>query len=389
MIEPTTESVQDIAASTIEPVDEIVYPSAPTENGHARVPALAHAVPEAVVPPAAVAASLTTEQLRDAHYWMALARGIDDRMWVLNRQGMAPFVISCCGHEAAQVGSAMALAPRVDWVLPYYRDLGVMLVLGMTPREAMLQFLAKGADPCSGGRQMPGHWSYPALKVVTGSSPVATQLLHATGIALASKLKREPHVTAVYFGEGCTAGGDFHEGLNFAAIHRLPVVFFCENNGYAISVPQDKEMAVANVADRAGAYGMPGEVVDGNNVMAVYAAMCRAVARARRGDGPTLLEAKTYRLVPHSSDDDDRVYRTREEVESWRRRDPIEAFRRRLQELGVLNEGLVEETKRRIARDVDDATEFAAAAPYQPVERVFDNVYARAAYRAVQLPTGA
>jgi 2-oxoisovalerate dehydrogenase E1 component alpha subunit len=261
-------------------------------------------------------------------------------------------------------------------VLPYYRDLGVMLVLGLTPRDAMLQFLARGADPCSGGRQMPGHWSYPRLKVVTGSSPVATQILHATGVALASKLKREAHVTAVYFGEGCTAGGDFHEGLNFAGIHRLPVVFVCENNGYAISVPQCKEMAVADVAARAAGYGMPGEIVDGNDLVACYQVMRQAVDRARRGDGPTLLEAKTYRLVPHSSDDDDRAYRSRDEVEQWRRKDPVDRFRRYLVEHGVLDERLIEETRRRVAHEVDDATEVAERAPYAPPETAFSHVYA-------------
>jgi 2-oxoisovalerate dehydrogenase E1 component alpha subunit len=324
-------------------------------------------------------AGLSAQRLLDAHYWMTLARALDDRMWALNRQGKAPFVISCCGHEAAQVGSALALTPGADWVLPYYRDLGVMLVLGLTPREAMLQFMARAADPCSGGRQMPGHWSYPRLRVVTGSSPVATQILHATGVALASKLKREPDVTAVYFGEGSTAGGDFHEGLNFAGIHRLPVVFVCENNGYAISQRQSKEMAVDNVADRAAGYGMPGEVVDGNDLIAVYGAMRRAVERARRGDGPTLLEAKTYRLVPHSSDDDDRIYRSREEVAAWRRRDPLTLFRSQLTDLGVLDEPAVQATLRRVAQEVDDATAYAEQAPPAPPQSALTHVYADAA----------
>ncbi len=380
MIQPTMTSDHDGALSAPDAVQQGVRPSGTTVASPET--ATAH-----VAPPAPGATwwrhgalhdqpSLSPQQLLSAHYWMTLARALDERMWALNRQGKAHFVISCCGHEAAQVGSALALRPGTDWVLPYYRDLGVMLVLGMTAREVMVQFLARDGDPCSGGRQMPNHWSYPRLKVVTGSSPVATQILHATGIALASKIKREPHVTAVYFGEGCTAEGDFHEGLNFAGIHRLPVVFFCENNGYAISVPQCKEMPVANVADRAGAYGMPGEVVDGMDLLEVYRAMRRAVDHARRGEGPTLIEAKTYRFVPHSSDDDDRTYRSREEVEQWKRRDPIELFRRRLFELGVLNESLLEETRRRIAREVDDATEYAEQLPYPPVESAFTHVYA-------------
>ena len=367
MIEPTTASDRD---GVLSPAVPDLLAAAPAAGSVA----VANG-------PAALRLDETTGELApplllQGYYFMALARALDERMWALNRQGKAPFVISCQGHEAIQIGSALALRPGEDWVLPYYRDLGVLLVLGMSAREAMLQALARAADPCSGGRQMPGHWSYPRLKVVTGSSPVATQILHATGVALASKIKREPHVTAAYFGEGCTAGGDFHEGLNFAAIHRLPVVFVCENNGYAISVPQRLEMAVANVGDRAAAYGLPGEIVDGNDVVACYHAMQRAVERARRGDGPTLLEAKTYRLVPHSSDDDDRVYRSREEVDQWRRQDPLARFRRYLMEMGALDAGLAEDTERRVAREVDDATEYALHEPYAAPDTALTHVYA-------------
>lgn len=368
MIEPTTMSDRDTEMSRMVlggVLEEFQQPE-PVADGRERAPGAR----------AFGATALTDEQLREAYYFILLARALDDRMWAFNRQGKAPFVISCAGHEGIQVGSAMALRPGEDWVLPYYRDLGVMLVLGMTPREAMLQFLARADDPCSGGRQMPGHWSYPRLKVVTASSPVATQILHATGVALASKLKREPHVTAVYFGEGSTAGGDFHEGLNFAGIYQLPVVFVCENNGYAISEPQSREMPIGNVADRAAAYGMVGEVVDGNDVVGSYEAMRRAVERARDGGGPTLLEAKTYRLVPHSSDDDDRVYRSREEVLSWKQKDPVDRFRRQLLESGVLDAHMVEDVQRRVAAEVDDATEFAERAPYASPDTAFRHVYA-------------
>ena len=369
MIDTTTRSGQGGEASAAA-VGTLHVPEASPGVGAARV-AGSHT--------SSLPAGVTTQQLLDAHYYLSLARALDDRMWVLNRQGKAPFVISCAGHEAAQVGSAMALRQGEDWVLPYYRDLGVMLVLGMTAREVMLQFLARADDVCSGGRQMPGHWSYPRLRVVTASSPVATQILHATGVALASKIKREPHVTAVYFGDGCTAGGDFHEGLNFAGIHSLPVVFICENNGYAISEPQTMEMPIRNVADRAAGYGMPGEAVDGMDVLAVYRATRRAVERARRGEGPTLIEAKTYRLTPHSSDDDDRVYRSREEVEQWKRRDPLLCFRRTLMERGALDKAKLDETTRRIAREVDDAQAFAEAAPIPSPATALRHVYADAA----------
>jgi 2-oxoisovalerate dehydrogenase E1 component alpha subunit len=365
MIEPTTLSEADREASPGAPGPASAghrHPEGGRPNGHARA--------------GEGLAGLSVSQLRDAAYHITLTRALDERMRALNRQGKAPFAVSCAGHEAAQIGSTMALVPGEDWVLPYYRDLGVMIALGFTAREAMLQFLARAADPCSGGRQMPNHWSSRRLKVLSASSPVGTQILHATGIALASKLKHEPHVTAVYFGEGTTAGGDFHEGLNFAAIHRLPVVFVCENNGYAISQPAQSEMPVASVADRAVAYAMPGESVDGNDVLAVYGAMRRAVERARRGEGPTLLEARTYRLVPHTSDDDDRVYRSREELAHWQAQDPILRFRRTLLDAGIVDGGQVEETARRVAREVDEATDFALQAPYAAPETVLRHVYA-------------
>jgi 2-oxoisovalerate dehydrogenase E1 component alpha subunit len=326
-----------------------------------------------------VLGGLSAERLLHGYYLLTLARALDDRMWAMQRQGKAPFVVACSGHEAAQIGSALALQPRQDWVLPYYRDLGVMLVLGMTPREVMLDFLARAEGPSSGGRQMPNHWSSRELRVVSQSSIVGSQIIHATGVALATQIRREPDVTAVYFGEGATAGGDFHEGLNFAAIRKLPVIFVCENNGYAISVPAEKEMPVQHVAERAAAYAMPGEVVDGMDLLAVYGAMSRAVERARSGGGPTLLEAKVYRFVPHTSDDDDRAYRSREEVERWRQRDPLELFRRRLEESGLLDEALQEETKRRVMREVDDATEYAERAPFASPETVYRHVYAEAA----------
>jgi 2-oxoisovalerate dehydrogenase E1 component alpha subunit len=382
MIEPTTLSGREGGATGRRGGDAAAGGRAAPATGEDDPPLLSPAARiaglEALIsgPPDGLRGGLSDSRLLAAYHAITLTRALDERMRALNRQGKAPFAVSCCGHEAAQVGSALALRPGEDWVVPYYRDLGVMIVLGLTAREAMLQFLSRAGDPCSGGRQMPSHWSLPRLKVLSGGSPVGTQILHATGIALASKLKREPHVTAVYFGEGATAGGDFHEGLNFAAIHRLPVVFFCENNGYAISQPQPTEMPVPNVADRAPAYAMPGEVVDGNDVVAVYAAMGRAVARARRGDGPTLLEAKTYRLVPHTSDDDDRAYRSREEVAHWQARDPLPWFRDRLLEWGVLTPQLVAEEERHVAQEVDEATDYAERAPLPDPATLTRHVYA-------------
>ena len=294
---------------------------------------------------------------------MRLARAIDERMWLINRQGRAPFVISCQGQEGAQVGIAATLRPGSDWVAPYYRDAGVVLWFGMTARDQMLSFFARREDPNSGGRQMPGHFGNRRLQILTGGSPVATQLLHAAGIALASKQRKEDAVTAAFFGEGAASQGDTHEAMNFAGIHKLAVVFVCENNGYAISVPQSSQMAIQNVADRAAGYGFPGVVVDGNDVLACYEVASKAVERARRGEGPTLIEAKTYRFTAHSSDDDDKRYRPAEEVAIWRQKDPVQRFARYLREAGILTDPVEDEITERASQQVDEATEYAENAP--------------------------
>lgn len=306
---------------------------------------------------------LETELNLRAYRLMLLARTIDEREWMLNRQGKIPFVVSCQGQEATQVGMALALRAGVDHVLPYYRDLGLVLALGMTPTEVFLNLFAKAGDPNSGGRQMPNHWAHTQLRIYSHSSPVATQIPQAAGVALASRIRGEDEVTLVTFGEGASSKGDFHEALNFAGIHKLPVVFACENNRYAISVPQVKQMAIENVADRAAAYGIAGEIVDGQDLTAVYAATRRAVQRARAGEGSTLLEAKTYRIVPHTSDDDDRRYRAREEVAEWKRRDPILLFKQWLLEQGSWDETRDQALRQQVFDEVSKAQKEAEAAP--------------------------
>jgi 2-oxoisovalerate dehydrogenase E1 component subunit alpha len=305
---------------------------------------------------------LSDEQALRIYEVMRLARAVDERMWLINRQGRAPFVISCQGQEGAQVGTAAALRPGTDWVAPYYRDAGVILWFGMTARDQMLSFFARREDPNSAGRQMPGHFGSRRLHILTGGSPVATQLLHAAGLALASKQRKEDAVTAVYFGEGSASQGDTHEAMNFAGVHKLAVIFVCENNGYAISVPQSAQMAIADLADRAAGYGFPGVVVDGNDVLACYEVARQAVDRARRGEGPTLIEAKTYRFTAHSSDDDDKRYRQAEEVAIWRQKDPIQRYATYLREAGTLTEKVEEEITERITQQVDEATEYAEQA---------------------------
>ncbi|AGK54821.1 thiamine pyrophosphate-dependent dehydrogenase E1 component subunit alpha [Bacillus sp. 1NLA3E] len=321
------------------------------------------------------ALGLSDEKVLEMYETMLLARRIDERMWLLNRAGKIPFVISCQGQEAAQVGAAFALDKEQDYILPYYRDLGVVLTFGMTTKEIMLSGFAKAEDPNSGGRQMPGHFGQKKNRIVTGSSPVTTQVPHAVGIALAGKMEKKNLVTFVTFGEGSSNQGDFHEGANFAAVHKLPVIFMCENNKYAISVPISKQMACEKVSDRAIGYGMPGFTVNGNDPLEVYQVVKDACDRARRGDGPTLVETVSYRLTPHSSDDDDRSYRAQDEVAEAKTNDPILTFGAYLKEVGILDDQLEKQINDRFLKMINEATDYAELAPYAEPEEALKFVY--------------
>jgi len=322
------------------------------------------------------ALGLSGEDLVAMYRSIVTARLLDEAALRQNRMGRAPFVVPGAGHEGCQIGTAWAMRRGVDIWLPYYRDLGVVLVAGMTPVEVFLGVFAKAEDPSSGGRQMPSHWGSRRLGIISGSSPIATQVPHAAGIAYAVKYREEDAVVGCWFGDGATSEGDWHEGLNFAGIHRLPVVFVCENNQYAISVPQSKQMAVKDVAVRAEGYGFPGVVVDGNDVLACYAAMRKAHERARAGEGPTLIECKTYRYLPHTSDDDDKSYRSREEVEEARHRDPVVQFGRYLTEHGVIDEAGDEalriEVKTKIESAIQAAWEAQDPEPESALRHVFE-----------------
>lgn len=318
---------------------------------------------------------LTDEQVMEMYKTMLLARKIDERMWLLNRAGKIPFVISCQGQEAAQVGAAFALDREKDWTAPYYRDIGVVLAFGMTPKDLMLSAFAKAEDPNSGGRQMPGHFGQKKNRILTGSSPVATQVPHAVGVALAGKMEKKEFVSFVTLGDGSTNQGDFHEGLNFAGVHKLPVITMVENNKYAISVPYNLQVASENISIRAKSYGMHGVTVDGNDPIAVYEAVKEARERALNGDGPSLIEAVTNRLTSHSSDDDDRAYREREEIEEAKKHDCIPTFSNYLKETGVLTEEKEKELLDEVQQIVDEATDYAEKAPYAEPEHALRYVY--------------
>ena len=324
----------------------------------------------------ATSVGLTDADLVAMYRTVALARAVDERMWILNRAGRIPFVISGQGHEGAQVGLAWPLRRNHDWIAPFYRSIATCLTFGMTPRDLMLAQYAKASDPGSGGRQMPGHYSGHEHNLVSVSSPVATQILHAVGIALAARIRGTDQVAVAIMGEGSSNQGDVHEALNFAAIHRLPFVFHVENNGYAISVPAERELSVKDVATRAAGYGIPGVVVDGKDVLACYLAGREAVERARSGGGPTLIEAKVTRLTAHSSDDQQTKYRSDADLEAGRAQDPLPVFRAQLRDAGVLTDAIEERLAAEITALVDDATDHSEAEPDPDPFTAVDWVYA-------------
>jgi 2-oxoisovalerate dehydrogenase E1 component alpha subunit len=324
----------------------------------------------------AAAYGLTDADLVAMYRTVVLARAIDERMWILNRAGRIPFTITGQGHEGAQVGLAWPLRRGHDWIAPFYRSIATCLAFGMTPRDLMLAQYAKAVDASSGGRQMPGHYGGPAHNIVSVSSPVATQVLHAVGIALAARIRGTDQVAVAIMGEGSSNQGDVHEALNFAAIHRLPFVLVVENNGYAISVPVERQVAGSGVAGRAAGYGIPGVVVEGTDVLACYAAGREAVDRARSGGGPTLIEAMVTRLTAHSSDDQQTKYRTEDDLAAGRANDPLPIFRDRLREAGVLSDAIEAELAREIAAAVDDATDHAEAEADADPATGMDWVYA-------------
>jgi 2-oxoisovalerate dehydrogenase E1 component len=317
---------------------------------------------------------LTDDQVIEMYRLMLITRRVDDRMFALQRQGRAAFVLGSSGHEGVQVASVFALDKARDWVLPYYRDMGVALAWGFTPLEVFLGVFAKRDDPSSGGRQLPSHWSDPDRNVFTQSSVIGTQFPHAAGVAHGLKLKGAGGVAVVYGGEGATSEGDWHEAMNWAGIHDLPLICVIENNHYAISVPTEEEVA-GHIADRADGYGFAGHLIDGNDPFQVLATMQEAVKRARAGEGPTLIEAETYRYYAHTSDDNDTLYRSRDEVERWRKKDPLGRLKQYLIEHRLLTETRESEIDREVVELLARAVEEAEAAP-NPDEAT-THVYAR------------
>ncbi len=325
--------------------------------------------------------------LTEWFHYILLGRQIDYRFQVLNRQGRAPFIISCAGHEAAQIGVSWPLKPKYDWLAPYYRDVVLCMRMGMTPLDLMLSVLAKSSDPASGGKQTPGHFSDARLNITSGGSPVATQMVRGAGVAYTLKMDGTDKVLMTCYGEGAGAEGDAHEAFNFAAIYKLPEVFVCENNGFAISTPFQKEYAIQHVAQRAVGYGFPGVTVDGRDPVTCYAVAKEAVAQARAGGGPTLIECIVDRLGAHSSEDDQRRYRTQEEIELLAENDCLERFKKRLIEEGVLTAKQVAELEEDVKEEVTTATKTGMDAADPQPEDALTNVYAVEAPKAIE-PAG-
>jgi acetoin:2,6-dichlorophenolindophenol oxidoreductase subunit alpha len=314
---------------------------------------------------------LSPEQLLEMFYWVKLIRAFDLRLSTLVKQGkVRSGVYTGIGQEAIIVGTCYGLR-KDDYICPLHRDLGSFLMKGVEARVMMSQMFAKTTG-LSKGRDSALHSGVPELGIFGNTSMLGANLPVAAGIALSYKMERCDNVVVAYFGEGASNVGDFHEALNFAGVQQLPVVFICENNQYAYSVPIEKSMAIDDVADRAHGYGFDGVAINGNDVLAVYQATQGALARAREGDGPTLIECKTYRWHGHS-EHDKAFYRSDEELAMWKSRDPIPTFTTYLKTRHILDDERIKAIDARIEHTIDDAVDFAMNAPDpDPAEAVAD-----------------
>jgi len=319
--------------------------------------------------------TLPGEEILSLYRWMVLNRQLDERMVAMQRQGRINFYIGSIGEEAAVFGSARAMEPN-DWIFPCYREHGAALLRGMPLALYMCDLFGNAGDAML-GHQMPCHEAWRAALYASISSPIGTQIPHAVGAAWAARIKGHEMVSLAYFGEGATSSNDFHTGLNFAGVHKVPVVFLCRNNGWAISVPRERQTAAETIAHKSLAYGIHGERVDGNDLLAVYEVTRRARARAAAGEGPTLIECVTYRIEGHSTSDDPRAYRPVEMVEPWRKKDPILRLKSFLGRSGLLGEGdearILAEVRETIQRAVKEAE---ANSPKPALSTLVQGVYA-------------
>ena len=318
---------------------------------------------------------LKNSDLVDYYTRLVQARSLDERIWALNRQGKVPIAASSQGHEAAQLGSLLAAEKDGDcFLFPYYRDLALKVAAGLTPVQTMMSFMGKAGDPYSNGRQFPLQGADLPHKIIQISNVVAAGLTQSVGYALGCRMAGEKTVVLVYFGDGATSQGETHEAMNFASIHKLPVIFICENNRYAISTPKTSQMAIEEFADRASSYGFPGFTVDGMDLVACYEATREAIIHAR-SQGPELLEMMVERFMSHTTDDDDSRYRPEGEVERARERDPVVTLARTLIDETILTQKQVDEIAAAVLKATDEATDIADASSPPDESGLHDMVY--------------
>jgi len=317
---------------------------------------------------------LSKEELLRMYRTMQLTRFFDERGMLLQRQGRIGFYVPSFGQEAIQIGTASALRDS-DWIFPSYREPGVFISRGASLFEMLCNLWGNQSDVCK-GRQMPVHYSFSDLRLFSVSSPISTQVIQAAGASLASKIRKEKDVAITYFGDGGTSENDFHTGLTFAGAMKTPTIFICTNNAFAISVPFSKQTGATRIADKAIGYGMPGVAVDGNDVLAVYAATSEAVERARKGGGPTLIECVTFRMGPHSSSDDPTRYRDSKLYDAWLKRDPILRFRQYLESKKLWDDKKQTELEKELKALLAEAVEKAEKEPVPAIDTLFEDVYA-------------
>lgn len=316
---------------------------------------------------------LSKEELLRMYRNMQLTRFFDERGMLLQRQGRIGFYVPSFGQEAIQIGTYSALKEK-DWIFPSYREPGVFISRGASLFEMLCNLWGNQSDVCK-GRQMPVHYSFSDLKLFSVSSPISTQVIQAVGASLASKIRNEKDVAITYFGDGGTSENDFHTGLTFAGAMKTPTVFICTNNAFAISVPVSRQTGAVRISDKAIGYGMPGISVDGNDVLAVYAATKEAVERARRGEGPTLIECVTFRMGPHSSSDDPTRYRDAKLYDAWLKRDPILRFRQYLESKKLWDDKKQAELEKELKALLAEAVEKAEKEAAPAIDTLFDDVY--------------
>jgi pyruvate dehydrogenase E1 component alpha subunit len=325
---------------------------------------------------------LGPEEVVSLHRSMMRTRLLDDRLTAIQRQGRVGFHVGSLGEEAAILGSAFALRKQ-DWIFPCYREFGAALLRGMPLQRYIDNMFGNRNDPAQ-GRQMPDHYCSREIHFTSISSPIGTQITQAVGFSWAARLKHDDLVVLTYFGDGATSSAEFHNGLNFAGVFKTPTIFLCRNNGWAISVPTERQTASAGFADKGVAYGVPGVRVDGNDVFAVVKVTRDAMARAARGEGPTLIEALTYRLSGHSTSDDPKAYRPEAGLEPWKRRDPLLRLRRYLDENLGWSDARDEQIEAEIDAELRAAVNVAEKTPPPSLESMFEQVFAEPPWHLVE-----